>query len=260
MTLIHQLKSLPLETERLILAPIGPKHLADIFDYAKRPEVSRYTMWEPHHDLEETKEFYRDYILSNYAVGTPEPLGIFLKDRPNQCIGTIGAFYTSEAHRIMELAYALHPDYWGKGIVYEASLQFITWCFERLPIHRFQCRCKSPNKGSRRVMEKLGMTYEGVLRDSITHRGQLWDMEMFSFTHQQWREHPANTSKIKRSLQLNKNHEFQLGSHKLIVQMRNERAVLVEKLGHDESLLQAAKEFSLLETQADLIEDCDTGQ
>jgi [ribosomal protein S5]-alanine N-acetyltransferase len=143
-------------------------------------------MWEPHETIKETEQFYSDYILPNNQVGVAEPFGLYLHDNPSKLIGTVGAFYSSEPHRSMELAYALNPDYWGKGFIVEASIALLDWCLAHYEIARIQCRCKSPNLASRRVMEKMGFIFEGIKRESLRHRDQYWDMLEYSILPREW--------------------------------------------------------------------------
>lgn len=165
-----------LTTNRLILRPIEIVDADAIFSYAKNPNVSRYTLWEPHRSLEDSLEYIKDYIFDYYSKGVPEPLGIALKENPQKIIGTVGCFWTSKQGKAMELAYAIGEEYWGKGLVAEASQAVIDYCFKEFSLKRIQARCKAENKPSARVMEKIGMTYEGTLKSAVLHRDRFWDM------------------------------------------------------------------------------------
>ncbi|MFP5518356.1 MAG: GNAT family N-acetyltransferase [Bdellovibrionia bacterium] len=169
-----------LKTDRLILRPINIGDAQSIFDYSKNPNVSRYTLWEPHRSLEDSKEFIQNYVFKYYQQAVPEPLGVALKEDVNKIIGTVGCFWTSKQAKAMELAYAFGEDYWGKGFAAEASQAMIDYCFKEFSLKRIQARCKIENKASSRVMEKIGMTYEGTLRSAVFHRGKYWDMSYYA--------------------------------------------------------------------------------
>ncbi len=169
-----------LETDRLILRPIDLKDVDGIFAYAKNPEVSRYTLWEPHQSVADSLKYIQEYVFDYYAKGVPEPLGIAFKENPERIVGTVGCFWVSKSARSMELAYALAEEHWGKGLVAEASLAVMNYCFKEFSLKRIQARCKAENKPSARVMEKVGMTFEGTLRSSIFHRERFWDMRYFA--------------------------------------------------------------------------------
>lgn len=165
-----------LETNRLILRPIGLSDAEAIFAYAKNPNVSLYTLWEPHQSVQDSLDYIKDYVFDYYSQGIPEPFGIALKDNPQRIIGTVGCFWTSKQAKSMELAYAISEEYWGKGLVAEASQAVMAYCFKEFSLKRIQARCKIENKSSARVMEKIGMTYEGTLKAAIFHRERYWDM------------------------------------------------------------------------------------
>lgn len=169
-----------LDTARLLLRPIEIADAESIFEYAKNPNVSRYTLWEPHKTVDDSLSYIRDYVFEKYKKSVPEPFGIALKESPEKLIGTVGCFWVSRSARSMELAYAIAEEHWGKGLVPEAASAVMDYCFKEYSLKRLQARCKNENKASRRVMEKVGMTYEGTLKSAVFHRDRYWDMDYFA--------------------------------------------------------------------------------
>lgn len=169
-----------LETERLILRALSISDAPAIFEYAKNPNVSRYTLWEPHTTLHDSEAYIFDYAFPHYRRKTPEPFGIVLKSNPSQVIGTVGCFWVSAPAKSMELAYAVAEPLWGHGVAAEASRAVVDYCFSAFGLVRIQARCKAENTASARVMEKIGMTFEGTLKSSLFHRGRHWDMHYYA--------------------------------------------------------------------------------
>ncbi|MGZ3775963.1 MAG: GNAT family N-acetyltransferase [Bdellovibrio sp.] len=169
-----------LETPRLILRPIELTDAESIFEYSKNPNVCKYTLWESHQSIEESLIFIKEYVFDYYSKGVPEPLGITLKKEPQKVIGTVGCFWTSKLSRSMELAYAIGEEYWGQGLVAEASQVLMDYCFKEFSVKRIQARCKAENSASARVMEKVGMAYEGTLKSAIFHRNKFWDIHYYA--------------------------------------------------------------------------------
>lgn len=169
-----------LTTSRLVVRPIEITDAESIFEYAKNPNVSRYTLWEPHRSVKDSLEYIEEYVFDYYSKGVPEPLGIALKEQPENVIGTVGCFWTSEKAKAMELAYAIGEDHWGQGLVAEASQAVVDYCFKEFSVKRIQARCKTENVASARVMEKIGMSFEGTLRSSTFHRNRFWDMHYYA--------------------------------------------------------------------------------
>lgn len=81
---------------------------------------------------------------------------------------------------VYQSADAIAEEYWGRRLVAEASQVVIDYCFREFSLNRIQARCKVENKASMRVMEKIGMTYEGTLRSAIFHRDKLWDIHIYA--------------------------------------------------------------------------------
>lgn len=173
--------SLPtLETQRLKIRPITFEDAPSIFAYAKNPNVSRFTLWEPHQSLKDSETFIKEYVFPNYLNLIPEPFAVTFKENITHVIGTVGCFWVDKSSHSMELAYSYGEEYWGKGIACEAGKAILKYCFENLNAIRIQARCKKENTASAKVMQKLGMRFEGTLRSSLFHRGKHWDMEYYS--------------------------------------------------------------------------------
>lgn len=168
-----------IETKRLVLREVRLSDKNAVFEYGKKPHISKYTLWEPHETVEDSVDFIEKYAFSNYEQQVPEPFAITLKG-DDKLIGCVGCFWVSTKNKCMELAYVLNDDFWGKGIVAEAAQEVVNYCFKNFDIERIQCRCKAENIQSEKVMQKLGFKYEGLLRNEIYHRGKHWDMKYYS--------------------------------------------------------------------------------
>jgi ribosomal-protein-alanine N-acetyltransferase len=60
----------------------------------------------------------------------------------------------------VELAYTLHKEYWNRGLATEASKTGVAWGFAALGLERIISFALPANRGSTRVMEKIGMRFE----------------------------------------------------------------------------------------------------
>lgn len=82
-------------------------------------------------------------------------------DRAGGClIGQCGLKYLPESPDV-ELLYAIDPAYWGRGLVTEAAAAALADGFERTDLPRIVAVTRPEHAASRRVMEKLGMSYGG---------------------------------------------------------------------------------------------------
>lgn len=160
-----------LRTERLLLRHMRVRDSADMFDYARRPEVTRYLLWNCHRTEEQTRRYLR-HIERERRFGRICDWAIVMNGRMIGSCGFVSIKPTGEA----EVGYVLSPDYWHRGIAPEALAAVIAFGFERLGLSSIEARFMSGNKPSRRVMEKCGMVYQGMKHDAIIVRGEWRDV------------------------------------------------------------------------------------
>jgi uncharacterized cupin superfamily protein/RimJ/RimL family protein N-acetyltransferase len=168
-----------LETVRLILRPFEIEDAPHVFKYASNPNVAAPVTWFPHKTIEDSKIFI-SFAHTCYLQGMLEPMAVCFKNEPKLVIGTVGAFWSSKPSKIIEVGAVLDESYWGQGIIPEALEKLIEVTWSHYDVVRIQGRCKVGNSKSRKMMEKLGMNYEGTLKSSLFCKGESWDMEMFS--------------------------------------------------------------------------------
>lgn len=155
-----------LETKRLILEPYKDSDLQDIFDYGSNPEITQFVPWSPHKTREDSQKFLNFVYSSTCHV--PGKLFFVFAIRLKETGKVIGSIdFKNPQPWIGQIDYALSVDHWNKGIMTEAAQAIKTWALEACPkMVRLQAGCLPENKGSSRVMEKIGMTFEGIRKKS----------------------------------------------------------------------------------------------
>ena len=108
-----------LYTERLMLRKISVHDSEDMYEYSKRPEVSKYLLWSPHADIRVTKNYTR-YLQGLYLKKEYYDWAIVLR-RSDKMIGTCGFAHIDAENNSAEIGYVLSSDYWGKGIAAEGA-------------------------------------------------------------------------------------------------------------------------------------------
>lgn len=174
-----------LETPRLRLRPFEDSDAAALFEIASNPNVSRYTLWESHKSLEDSHTFLRDYAAANYLTGVSDPYAIMLTET-DHLIGSTGAHWASEKNKCLEFGYWLAEPYWGRGLAAEAGRALVTHVFASYDVERVQAHCIAENVASTRVLDKLGLAYEGTHRSALFHRGRFWDLRMYATLRAEW--------------------------------------------------------------------------
>jgi [ribosomal protein S5]-alanine N-acetyltransferase len=154
-----------IETQRLVLRKPRLDDARSIFEgWAQDSEVTRYLTWRPHERIEQTQVFVQGCIRA-WEDETRFPYVITLK-ATGAVVGMIDP--RIEGPKIGIGYVAAHP-HWGKGYVTEATRFIIHWAFQQPSIYRVYATTDVENIASRRVLEKVGMQCEGILRKYILH-------------------------------------------------------------------------------------------
>lgn len=169
-----------IETKRLILREIMLEDCHDMFEYAKLPYIGPVAGWEPHRSINETKtviQMFRD--KKKYGQ-----LGVFaiVWKETNKMIGTL-ELHTYIRGFKAELGYTVNPAYWGRGIAVEAAKEALKWGFHTLHLKRIECGTFITNIQSKRVCEKLQLTYEGIKKNGyLLYDGTIHDIACYALT------------------------------------------------------------------------------
>ncbi|NLM21557.1 MAG: GNAT family N-acetyltransferase [Peptococcaceae bacterium] len=175
-----------LETERLILRKLTLQDADDIFAYGSDPEVSRFMTWETHKSIEEARSFI-NIILDKYEKDEAGEWGIVLKST-GKLIGSVGIPRYDLKNKSAEIGYVLSRKYWGQGIMPEAVSRVLQFAFEEMGLNRIESCHSLPNEKSGRVMQKVGMSFEGVIREKIFAKNKYWDVKQYAILRSDWQK------------------------------------------------------------------------
>lgn len=175
-----------LQTERLIIRPMRTSDSYDMYEYACREDVTEFLLWSPHPSVGYTRE-YLAYIEARYARGEFFDWAIALAES-GKMIGTVGFTKIYPSHNSAEIGYVLNPEYHKQGIGYEAAKRIVDFGFNELELHRIEARFMKGNTASKRLMEKLGMTFEGYSRDSMLVKGKYRTVGTCSILRNEWEQ------------------------------------------------------------------------
>jgi [ribosomal protein S5]-alanine N-acetyltransferase len=104
------------------------------------------------------------------------------------CIGGVALMIEKEASCSAELGYWLIRPAWGKGYATEASQKMLHFGFVVLGLHRIWGKCHEKNTASAHVMEKLGMQFEGRIREHVWLRDHYRTSLLFSMLEHEYKE------------------------------------------------------------------------
>ncbi len=148
-----------LETERLLIRPYTTDDLPELIEMRSDPQVYRYLGGlERQNPAEVTKrmDFYLD-CYERFGFG----MSAMIWKENGETIGGSGLQPLEDTGEI-EVGYSLKPSYWRRGIGFEAAYAWLRYGFEEAGLERIVAVCDEANIGSWRIMEKCGMTYEGM--------------------------------------------------------------------------------------------------
>lgn len=150
----------------------------DVFAYASDPDVARYTTWDAHLRIEDSRRFLRT-VMQMRALGQAVPWGV-VDLETGRLIGTAGYVWWRPDGRRAEVGYAIARSHWNRGLVTEAMEEILRFGWQHMDLHRIEARCLVQNASSERVMQKLAMQFEGVLRGQIFIKGQFRDVKLYA--------------------------------------------------------------------------------
>lgn len=181
------MEPITLTTHRLVLRPWRLTDVEAAYEYARDPEFGRYFASFPEVvTLEDERRFIEAQLATNWPT-RPSWAVTLADDLP---IGGVN-LRIDHLRDVAEVGYGIARNHWGSGYATEAAVAAMDWAFTRYPLRRFIATADSRNKASLRVMEKLGMERETVLRGLREVRGERADTVVCGITRPRWQERRA---------------------------------------------------------------------
>ena len=140
------MKKIEIETERLLLKPLGSEYLETVNAYATDYENTKYMIHLPNENRKETAAFLAGVDVE-WAKEKPEFYEFAMLYQGEQ-IGAVGIYFENG---VGELGWIVNKKYWRNGFAYEAAKAVVTYFTEHI------AHCDTENTASYQVMEKLGM-------------------------------------------------------------------------------------------------------
>lgn len=167
-----------LKTKRLILKPFILDDAPDVQRLAGDRAIAATTTNIPHPYEDGAAEAWIATHQDEFDDGMTVTLAITLKE-DNSLIGAIGLNIRKE-HENGELGYWVGKPYWNQGYCTEAAEAVLEYGFRILNLNRIYATYMNDNPPSGRVMEKIGMKYEGRLRQHMKKWGKFKDLKIYS--------------------------------------------------------------------------------
>jgi len=180
-----QTTEIRLQTERLILRRPALDDAEAITQLISHPDIARNTLQIPYpYTLEDAHDFLSSNVEATWDSVTDNRTFAITRQSDGALIGMCGVH--PQGWDRAEIGYWLGADYWGNGYTTEAARRLIRYGFEELGLYRVQASYFAWNNASRRVMEKAGMQYEGMLRGYFVKNGDPIDAGMCAIIRPDW--------------------------------------------------------------------------
>lgn len=161
-----------LSTVRLTLRPFAPQDAESCLrNWAADEEIYRYLSAQP-----QTADEVRERLSSAdeaYAV----PRTYYWAIEKTHCGEVVGELFVdnfgTSSHRC-EMDWKIGMAFQGKGYAAEAARAAIEYWIREVGFHRIEAKCCTENTASERVMQKLGMNKEGILRERFCGKDGHW--------------------------------------------------------------------------------------
>ncbi len=182
-----------IETDRLVLREFVPSDWPAIEAYQRDERYWRF--YERGPDAVDRRELLDRLI----AAQDEEPrrtyqLAVTMKES-GRLIGNSGArlcrladFGASASSFEADIGYELDPSFWGRGLATEGARALVDFAFRELGVHRVWAYCLAANEPSWRLLERLGLTREGRLRENEWMQGKWWDTLLYGLLRQDWEQ------------------------------------------------------------------------
>ena len=155
----------PLENERVKLTLLDLSNYKHLSEIAQQKDLVQYSP-----SLIETPEELKDYVqtaVNHYYHKTAIPFIIFDKEK-NAYAGCTRFMNIKWEHKVLEIgATWIGREFQGTGLNTNMKFLMLQYAFEILNFEKVEFRIDERNIRSRKAVEKLGATLEGILRRNV---------------------------------------------------------------------------------------------
>ena len=169
-----------LRTGRLVLRPFTLADAPDVQRLAGAYEVALNTLAIPHPYPDGLAEQW----IARHQADWDEDKLVHVAIDDGQLAGAMVLVLQSD--RLAEIGYWIGVPFWGRGYASEAGREVMRYGFEELGLHRIFAGAFARNTASTRVLQKIGMTYEGTLRQHVKKWDEYVDVAHYGALREAW--------------------------------------------------------------------------
>jgi ribosomal-protein-alanine N-acetyltransferase len=184
-----------IKDSRICLREFQLNDWIDVHAYASQEVVYRFQPWGPNTE-EQTQAFVKQILEDSHRVPRTRFVLAIVEQKTERIIGAGEINIRNFTNKSGEIGYIIHPDYWGKGFATDVANLLLEFGFGEFHLHRIYATCDPRNIGSSKVLDKIGMTQEGRLRDTLLINDGWQDSLVFSILEHEWEMN--NSKKLEK--------------------------------------------------------------
>ncbi|MCM4084082.1 GNAT family N-acetyltransferase [Paractinoplanes hotanensis] len=171
-------------TERLVLRRFRPADAAVLAAYRSEPEVARYQSWDAPFPL-----LRAETAVANFIASDPDQPGWFQyaieRTAGHELVGDV-AVHLHDNLKQAEIGFTLAKQHQKQGYAFEAVTAVLDRLFRVRGLHKVAGECDARNLASAGLLERLGFTLEGKLRQQTYIKGEWTDDLIYGLLSNEW--------------------------------------------------------------------------
>lgn len=185
--------------ERLPLREPHVSDATDLFAFCSDPESCRYADWQPHTDKSDSRA-YISWLKKQMRTERGRVCTWFaaLKDS-QKVIGTVSIVDTDYSGHIVTVGYTFSGEYQHHGYATEAVTALLDYLFRQRDIARVQAKVMPQNLPSIRLLERVGMRQEGLLKQGAFCKTTCVDVFLYAVTREEWLSRVGKAGRLHRT-------------------------------------------------------------
>ncbi len=163
-----------LRTPRLVLGPLEGRDADVLVTLAGAFEIADTTATIPHPYTPEDARIFLALDAAERAAGSAVRFAI--RHDGDGLVGVVGLHRIDHDQSRAELGYWIGVPWWGRGYATEAAGAVVRYGFDALGLHKIHAHYLARNPASGKVLERIGMRREGLLREEVRKWGRFEDV------------------------------------------------------------------------------------
>ncbi len=174
----------PIETDRVGVRLVVESDLPAMLALNGDPEVTKFLGFAPWQSMADAEAWFQR-IATMQSAGAALEFAIIAQET-GALIGRCGLFEFDATNAQAALGYVLGRAHWRRGLMSEALTALLDCAFDELDVRRIEATVEAPNTASIRLLESLGFTREGVLRERWMSEGEPLDAVVYGLLRHEW--------------------------------------------------------------------------